>query len=1611
MVKLLTLLQEIEVSECDNMKEIADIERQGCTEIEVVRKDDFPQLRRVKLNDLAKFSSFYSNGELLFDERVEINLESIEISSINISQIWSNPHLSSNSKFKSLIKLDVYGCPNLKYLLSFSMAKCLKNLQCLHVSFCGGMDLLIQENRTNETEVEIFPNLKEIKIGKMINLTEIWHKPDNQVGSDSYCHLESVHIDDCHKLVTVFPRHMVGMLKKLETLVVGDSSSVEVIFYIGNNPPTDSAKDTCLRKLQIWDLQNLEHVWSSDPEGILNFKSLQDVHVSFCHKINNLFPLSVAKGLKQLESLAIRYCDGMEQIVGSENGSNANGVKFELPNLTSVIFIRLRKKEVDLLSRCIDNYYLNNLKVLNLGGLKNPEFLFRLLHRTPNLEKLNLWDCSFKELLRLGMLTAMEKIGVVVQLKDFSLPNMGSLHDIGFEQDPSLFQQLQMLTVSVGHHLINLAPGMVCFNHLTYLEVQGCDGLINLMESSTAKSLSQLTTLAISYCGAMVEIVSKKESRDEREVKIAFHRLTTLNLSCLDNLTSFCSSECCSFMFPVLERLIVIECPKMKIFTQGVLEAPKLQKVYFEQEKWYWRDNLNETIRKGVMIYVEHLELSVYPHLEQFWQGKVPIPEKCFTNLKCLTMVNCEFLSTAIPYYLLPYLKKMKELIVRSCSSVEKLFDIFYIKIGRIHLESMTLENLPNLKNLENYFGNLTTLEVERCDFLSNVIPCNVVPCLKNLENLKVSSCRSVEKIFDVNDELLTSTKGLAFPLKYLTLDNLPALMNVWNLVKISQGIFNIPNLETVRITSCQSLNFVFPASLAENLEQLQSLSIENCEEMEEIVGKDETAAEGEFRKFKFPCLTELILEGLFKLKCFYPGKHNLECLKLESLEVFHCDMLEDEDDSSANECSLYSLHREIIPKQEYPTLNPKDTMMLSCGEFQGSLHNIEWLTLQCFHNVNEGDTLPCGFLNNVPNIKALQVFCSRFNMIFPAQRLELDDNRILTQIRELYLEMLPGLKSIGLEHSWIDPFCSNLQDLDVRLCNHLTTLVQSTVSFCNLKVLTIVSYHGLEYLFTSSTAKSLVQVEEMSINSSKSIKGIVAKEEDESCFDEIIFENLRELELLSLSSLLSFYMGNTTLNFPSLETVYIHECPRMEIFFKGIINAPKLDQVRVLYWPNNDFRWDTDLNTTIMKLLNGKNLKKLQVTNCIYAEVIFDLNDMNMAINEEVSFSLEILTLDQLPNLKHVWRKDLEGILSFRNLQKVQVSNCERLKALFTASLPKNLGKLKKLRIESCDAMEEIVGKDEASSTTKFVFPWLTSLVLSENPELKFFYAERHNLVLPKLEEVSLNEKEVMMLWHEKSEEALLHNIKCLKLYCFHNVNESDTLPFGFLLKEPNMETLAIACREFKEIFLSQRLEDEHIAKLAQLKGLRLVNLSQLSSIELEHSWQDRLCENLEFLQIRRCPRLTNIVQSAVSFSSLKQLLINQCHGLECLFTSSTAKSLVRLKEMCIEKCRSIKEIVGKEKDESTQDKTIFEQLIKLSLNSLPCLTSFHAGNSFLKLSSLHKLIITQCPKIKIFSQGSIYAPVLMGIQVSQDKYMIKMMMSNLLTMICIGRTILTPR
>ncbi|KAK6288730.1 hypothetical protein POUND7_000271, partial [Theobroma cacao] len=76
-----------------------------------------------------------------------------------------------------------------------------------------------------------------------------------------------------------------------------------------------------------------------------------------------------------------------------------------------------------------------------------------------------------------------------------------------------------------------------------------------------------------------------------------------LQLSCLPNMASFCLGDH-NLEFPILEKMIVRECPKMKIFCQGDLSTPQLQKVILtedgDEENGQWEGDLKTTIKRMI---------------------------------------------------------------------------------------------------------------------------------------------------------------------------------------------------------------------------------------------------------------------------------------------------------------------------------------------------------------------------------------------------------------------------------------------------------------------------------------------------------------------------------------------------------------------------------------------------------------------------------------------------------------------------------------------------------------------------------------------------------------------------------------------------------------------------------------------------------------------------------------------------------------------------------------------------------------------------------------------------------------------------------------------------
>lgn len=219
-----------------------------------------------------------------------------------------------------------------------------------------------------------------------------------------------------------------------------------------------------------------------------------------------------------------------------------------------------------------------------------------------------------------------------------------------------------------------------------------------------------------------------------------------------------------------------------------------------------------------------------------------------------------------------------------------------------------------------------------------------------------------------------------------------------------------------------------------------------------------------------------------------------------------------------------------------------------------------------------------------------------------------------------------------------------------------------------------------------------------------------------------------------------------------------------------------------------------------------------------------------------------------------------------------------------------------------------------------------------------------------------------------------LLEYLIWIRLYFDVDDDGNPIFPIQTLQKaSPNLKAMIISSCRSLEVFRTQIPE---INKNLMLTQLCLIDVWKLKSIGSgEAQWLDEICKKLNELDVRGCPHFTALLHSpsSVTFSNLKELFIFNCQRLKYLFTSSAAKKLSQLEEIIVYYCKSIKEIVAKEEDETALGDVILPQLHRISLADLSSLECFYSGNQTLQLPSLIKVHIDKCPKMEIFSQGSI--------------------------------------
>ncbi|XP_037496093.1 probable disease resistance protein At4g27220 [Jatropha curcas] len=310
MLKGLVVLEKINVSRCEILKEIVAMETREDSEIKL------PQLRKLKLENLPQLTCFCSQGDVpSISQSQQQLLRALEKSYWRMNlQLFKNCYLCFGVDSTSIFSISMLS-------LTFSEFD------------VNSMKFLLQI---------LFPNLENLRITNMHTLKMIWN---DELCVDSFYRLKVLEVEHGKELLKVFPSKQLLRFKNLERLMVKDCNLVEEVFdlqvlmKIQEETDVAATTQTQLRYLIARELPNLKNVWNGDPSGILSFHNLQNVHAWDCPNLKELFPFSIAQSLPQLELLNIDGC-GMEEIVAKEERAEATP-KFTFGRLKSLYLWRL----------------------------------------------------------------------------------------------------------------------------------------------------------------------------------------------------------------------------------------------------------------------------------------------------------------------------------------------------------------------------------------------------------------------------------------------------------------------------------------------------------------------------------------------------------------------------------------------------------------------------------------------------------------------------------------------------------------------------------------------------------------------------------------------------------------------------------------------------------------------------------------------------------------------------------------------------------------------------------------------------------------------------------------------------------------------------------------------------------------------------------------------------------------------------------------------------------------------------------------------------------------------------------------------------------------------
>uniref|UniRef100_A0A3N7EHB6 AAA+ ATPase domain-containing protein n=1 Tax=Populus trichocarpa TaxID=3694 RepID=A0A3N7EHB6_POPTR len=178
-----------------------------------------------------------------------------------------------------------------------------------------------------------------------------------------------------------------------------------------------------------------------------------------------------------------------------------------------------------------------------------------------------------------------------------------------------------------------------------------------------------------------------------------------------------------------------------------------------------------------------------------------------------------------------------------------------------------------NAKTFEQLFlHKLESVVVRDCGDVFTLFPARLRQGLKNLKEVFIDNCESLEEVFELGEADEGSSKEkelpLLSPLTKLRLLVLPELKCIW---KGPTRHVSLQSLNFLELGYLDKLAFIFTPSLAQSLPQLQTLNITACGELKHIIREEDGEREIIPESPCFPQLKNIFIQRCGKLEYVFP--------------------------------------------------------------------------------------------------------------------------------------------------------------------------------------------------------------------------------------------------------------------------------------------------------------------------------------------------------------------------------------------------------------------------------------------------------------------------------------------------------------------------------------------------------------------------------------------------------------------------------------------------------------------------------------------------------------------------------------------------------------------